>query len=84
MLLLLVVLTCYISFTRKGTLSVAFECDPDEADELVAATRAELQRLRDGAAAFTPENVSAALEQERGPHRETPPPEAMFCTFQLQ
>ncbi|CAE8739418.1 unnamed protein product [Polarella glacialis] len=50
---------------RKGTLSVGFECDPAESDELVQATQAELQRLRDGSAAFTAENVIAALEQER-------------------
>lgn len=50
---------------RRGSLSVRFECDPSECDELVAATREELQRLRDGSAAFTDENVSAAVEQDR-------------------
>ncbi|CAJ1328269.1 unnamed protein product [Effrenium voratum] len=50
---------------RRGTISVSFECDPEESDELVAATREELQRLRDGTAALTPENVQAAVEQDR-------------------
>lgn len=50
---------------RRGTLSIGFECDPAEADELVEATRAELDQLRDGSAAFTAANVDAALVQER-------------------
>lgn len=54
-----------MGMARKGSLSVRFECDPAESDELVAATREELQRLRDGRAAFTKENVSAAVEQDR-------------------
>lgn len=49
---------------RRGMLSISFEADPDETDELIEATREELQRLRDGTAAFTAENVSAALQQE--------------------
>eukprot|EP00435_Cladocopium_sp_Y103_P030315 s433_g7.t1 len=54
-----------MGMARKGSLSVRFECDPAESDELVAATREELQRLRDARAAFTKENVSAAVEQDR-------------------
>jgi len=50
---------------RTGTISIGFECDPAEADELIEATQTELQRLRSGEAAFAAENVSAALEQER-------------------
>lgn len=50
---------------NKGTLTISFECDPAEADELVDATTAVLERLRDGSAAFTTENVKAALEQDR-------------------
>jgi len=50
---------------RTGTISIGFECDPAESDELVAATQEELQHLRDGTSAFTEENVSAALEQEK-------------------
>lgn len=50
---------------RKGTISIGFECDPAEADELVVATRAELDQLRDGTAAFSAANVDAALMQER-------------------
>ncbi|CAE7542802.1 unnamed protein product, partial [Symbiodinium pilosum] len=50
---------------RRGTLSISFECDPAESDELVAATRLELERLQDGSATFTEANVAAALEQDR-------------------
>merc|ERR1719330_2170936 len=50
---------------RSGTLSISFECDPCESDELVAATQEELHRLQEGVAAFTDENVAAALEQDR-------------------
>eukprot|EP00930_Biecheleria_cincta_P028375 TRINITY_DN19804_c0_g1_i1.p1 TRINITY_DN19804_c0_g1~~TRINITY_DN19804_c0_g1_i1.p1 ORF type:complete len:1087 (+),score=250.00 TRINITY_DN19804_c0_g1_i1:127-3387(+) len=55
----------HMGVARTGTISVSFECDPAESDELVEATQAELQRLRDGSAAFTDENAAAALEQER-------------------
>jgi len=55
----------HLGRTRHGTLSIAFECDPDEADELLDATREELERLQDGTAAFTAENVAATVEQER-------------------
>lgn len=54
-----------MSCPAQGTLSISFECDPNEADELVEATRAELEKLRNGTAAFSAENVTAALEQER-------------------
>merc|ERR1712232_544885 len=50
---------------RKGTLSISFECDPAESDELVEATQTELTKLRNGEAAFTEENVNAAREQDR-------------------
>jgi len=50
---------------RSGTIRIGFECNPAEADELIEATQSELQRLRNGEAALTQENVSAALEQER-------------------
>lgn len=50
---------------RRGTLSIGFECNPAESDELVEATHNELNRLRNGTAAFTEANVSSALEQER-------------------
>lgn len=50
---------------RAGTLSISFECNPAEADELLEATRAELARLRRGEAAFTDEHVDAAREQDR-------------------
>jgi len=50
---------------RKGTLSVGFECDPAEADELVDVALGELDKLRDGSTAFTVANVEAALMQER-------------------
>merc|ERR1712110_189120 len=50
---------------RKGTLSISFECDPAESDELVEATQSELAKLRSGEAAFTAENVNAAREQDR-------------------
>lgn len=53
---------------RKGTLSISFECDPAETNELVEATKTELDNLRNGTAAFTVENVHAALERDR---RET-------------
>lgn len=55
----------HLGCMRKGHLSISFECDPAEADELIQATRSELQRLQDGTAAFTDANVAAALEQER-------------------
>jgi len=50
---------------RRGTFSIGFECDPDEADELVQVTRAELDQLRDGSAAFTAANVEAVLQQDQ-------------------
>jgi hypothetical protein len=50
---------------RKGTLSITFECDPAESDELVAATQEELTKLRSGETAFTEENVNSAREQDR-------------------
>merc|ERR1719458_1057534 len=50
---------------RKGTLSIGFECDPAEADELVDVALGELDKLRDGSTAFTVANVEAALMQER-------------------
>lgn len=46
-------------------MSVGFECDPAEADELVDAALSELDKLRDGSTAFTVANVEAALMQER-------------------
>ncbi|CAE7554898.1 SMC1 [Symbiodinium sp. CCMP2592] len=49
---------------RHGTLSISFECDPAESDELVAATQAELDCLKDGSTEFTEANVAAALEQD--------------------
>eukprot|EP00747_Dinoflagellata_sp_TGD_P192949 gnl/TRDRNA2_/TRDRNA2_58528_c1_seq1.p1 gnl/TRDRNA2_/TRDRNA2_58528_c1~~gnl/TRDRNA2_/TRDRNA2_58528_c1_seq1.p1 ORF type:complete len:912 (-),score=151.71 gnl/TRDRNA2_/TRDRNA2_58528_c1_seq1:14-2614(-) len=49
----------------KGTLSITFSSDPAEADDLVQATTAELQKLRDGTAAFEEEHVASAREQER-------------------
>ncbi|CAE7216324.1 unnamed protein product, partial [Symbiodinium necroappetens] len=49
---------------RRGTLSISFECDPAESDELVAATQAELDCLKDGSTEFTEANVAAALEQD--------------------
>lgn len=51
--------------SRKGNLSVSFECDPAEADELIEAVRAELDALRSGGSAFTDANVAAAVEQQR-------------------
>eukprot|EP00933_Yihiella_yeosuensis_P043015 TRINITY_DN37713_c0_g1_i2.p1 TRINITY_DN37713_c0_g1~~TRINITY_DN37713_c0_g1_i2.p1 ORF type:complete len:541 (+),score=87.52 TRINITY_DN37713_c0_g1_i2:3-1625(+) len=54
-----------LGIQRKGTLSIGFECDPAESDELVEATLKEIQNLRDGSSTFTSENVSAALEQEK-------------------
>jgi len=50
---------------RKGTLSIGFECDPAEADELVDVALSELDKLRDGSTAFTVANVEAAVMQER-------------------
>lgn len=55
----------HLGCRRTGTVSIGFECDPAEADELIEATTTELSRLRSGEAAFTAENASAALEQER-------------------
>jgi len=49
----------------RGTLCIYFECNPAEADELVEVTKIELQKLRDGSAAFTEHNVAAAQEKER-------------------
>ncbi|CAE7248228.1 unnamed protein product [Symbiodinium natans] len=50
---------------RCGTLSISFECDPTESDELVAATREELEGLKAGSTHFSEANVGAALEQDR-------------------
>jgi len=50
---------------RTGALSISFECNPVEADDLIFATLAELDRLRSGEAAFTDDNAKAAKEQER-------------------
>jgi predicted Zn-dependent peptidase len=55
----------HLGVVRNGTLRISFECDPAEADELIDATLAELQKLRDGSEAFTDANVTAAIEQDR-------------------
>jgi len=55
----------HLGLTRKGTLNITFECDPAEADELIAATKEELRKLHSGEAAFTEDNVKATKEQER-------------------
>jgi len=49
----------------RGTLNITFECDPAEAEELIAATKEELRKLHSGEAAFTEDNVKATKEQER-------------------
>jgi len=54
-----------LGVVRHGTLSINFECDPAEADELVEVTLAELDRIRDGSAPFKDEDVTAALEQHK-------------------
>jgi len=54
-----------LGVTRRGTLRVSFECDPAEADELVDVMLAELDRIRNGTAPFTAENVTASAEQEK-------------------
>eukprot|EP00931_Biecheleriopsis_adriatica_P006146 TRINITY_DN1075_c0_g1_i1.p1 TRINITY_DN1075_c0_g1~~TRINITY_DN1075_c0_g1_i1.p1 ORF type:complete len:1073 (-),score=237.18 TRINITY_DN1075_c0_g1_i1:10-3228(-) len=55
----------HMGIARTGSLTVSFECDPAEADELVKATQDELQHLRDGSSAFTEDNIKATLEQEQ-------------------
>jgi len=56
---------------RTGTLSISFECDPAEADELVDTTNNELLDLRCGRSEFTNENITAAQQQERREFEET-------------
>merc|ERR1719253_2084944 len=56
---------------RKGSLSVSFECDPAEADELIDVAIAELRRLRQPEIGFTAEIVSSAKEKERREFEET-------------
>lgn len=55
---------------RTGRLSIGFECDPAESDELVQVSLGELSDLRTGKTTFTPENAAAAVEQARREQEE--------------
>eukprot|EP00929_Paragymnodinium_shiwhaense_P057052 TRINITY_DN28554_c0_g1_i1.p1 TRINITY_DN28554_c0_g1~~TRINITY_DN28554_c0_g1_i1.p1 ORF type:complete len:1131 (+),score=306.21 TRINITY_DN28554_c0_g1_i1:66-3458(+) len=54
-----------VGMPREGTLSVSFECDPAESDELLEAATTELEELRTGKGSFTEDNVKASKEQAR-------------------
>lgn len=50
---------------RKGQLQITFECDPEEADDLLDVALAEIEGIRAGDRPFTEKDVVACQEQER-------------------
>mmetsp|Transcript_89781 Transcript_89781/g.164518 ORF Transcript_89781/g.164518 Transcript_89781/m.164518 type:complete len:363 (+) Transcript_89781:3-1091(+) len=66
---------------RKGQLRIGFECNPEEADELVDAALEEMARLRNGLSFFSDQDVAAVLESEQRSFEEDVQSNDYWCAF---